>query len=453
MAIVQISKIIHRTGDAIDLPQLDVGEIGFASDTRQVFIGNDPVLHPTAPGELTTETEILTDNSYITFSQLNSVTGTEGADVIQRLSLANVETGHIIVADVDTGNSITTWYNAGGNVARLITLGDAQNIKIQGANNANSRQVIKALDNSGNVDWVDNNLIENTNSNIVIPNPGGNINFAVGGVGNLVVMTSTGINLNSNVNITGNTKITGNLWVTGTTTYINVTSMNITDPITEHGQLANGAALTANDGKDRGSLLHYFTTQPVDAFMGWDNSNGEFAMGSNVTITNDVITFNTFGNLRLYKYFGNYLYISANANVGNIQSEGVVVAIGNITGANLNTAGQANIASNIYLTGSTENIIDWGGNGGAIPSTTTRSVGTKLVLNNNLSAGFVDDAIGIESDGKMWFSVRQHDLSEDYTWYGGTNAVAVLTSTGKLTLEDTTESTTTSSGGLITKVS
>ena len=48
MAIVQISKIQHRTGANIDLPQLDVGEIGFATDERRLYIGNDPVLHPAA---------------------------------------------------------------------------------------------------------------------------------------------------------------------------------------------------------------------------------------------------------------------------------------------------------------------------------------------------------------------------------------------------------------------
>ena len=40
MAIVQISRIQHRRGVSENLPQLAVGELGLAVDTRKVFIGN-----------------------------------------------------------------------------------------------------------------------------------------------------------------------------------------------------------------------------------------------------------------------------------------------------------------------------------------------------------------------------------------------------------------------------
>ena len=69
MAIVQISKIIHRSGANTDLPQLDTAEIGFASDTRQVFIGNDPIQYPPDTNS-TTQTEILTEYSALNFAKL-----------------------------------------------------------------------------------------------------------------------------------------------------------------------------------------------------------------------------------------------------------------------------------------------------------------------------------------------------------------------------------------------
>jgi len=74
MAIVQISKIIHRTGSAIELPQLDIGEVGFASDEQRVFIGNDPEWVPPV-GIEPTNTEILTNspNCQIDCSQLSGV--------------------------------------------------------------------------------------------------------------------------------------------------------------------------------------------------------------------------------------------------------------------------------------------------------------------------------------------------------------------------------------------
>ena len=40
MAIVQISRIQHRRGVADNLPQLAVGEVGLAVDTKRVYIGN-----------------------------------------------------------------------------------------------------------------------------------------------------------------------------------------------------------------------------------------------------------------------------------------------------------------------------------------------------------------------------------------------------------------------------
>ena len=40
MAIVQISRIQHRRGVSDNLPQLAVGELGLAVDTRRVYIGN-----------------------------------------------------------------------------------------------------------------------------------------------------------------------------------------------------------------------------------------------------------------------------------------------------------------------------------------------------------------------------------------------------------------------------
>lgn len=57
MAIVQISKIQVRSGNIADLPQLAVGEFGWATDTQQLFIGNDP----NTIGPLPDNTEIMTE--------------------------------------------------------------------------------------------------------------------------------------------------------------------------------------------------------------------------------------------------------------------------------------------------------------------------------------------------------------------------------------------------------
>jgi hypothetical protein len=59
MSIVQISKIQVRSGNLEDLPQLSVGEFGWATDAKRLFIGNDP----NTIGPIPDNTEILTSIS------------------------------------------------------------------------------------------------------------------------------------------------------------------------------------------------------------------------------------------------------------------------------------------------------------------------------------------------------------------------------------------------------
>jgi hypothetical protein len=61
MAIVQISKIKVRTGSITELPQLDEGELGWASDERRLFIGNP--IDPNNSGPQPQNTEIITQYS------------------------------------------------------------------------------------------------------------------------------------------------------------------------------------------------------------------------------------------------------------------------------------------------------------------------------------------------------------------------------------------------------
>ena len=84
--------------------------------------------------------------------------------------------------------------------------------------------------------------------------------------------------------------------------------------------------------------------------MGWDNGNGEFALGSNVSVTGDVVTYNTFGNLRANAYIGAVVTVSGNVTGGNLLTGGLVSATGNVTGANVNTGivsatGNANVGN------------------------------------------------------------------------------------------------------------
>jgi hypothetical protein len=264
-------------------------------------------------------------------------------------TLSNLSvTGNITSGNANLGNAVTANYFIGN--AAFLTGVD--------------------LLTAGNADIA--NSIANGNSNITTPVTNGNIAVSISGVSNTVVFTSTGTNVNGTLNVTGNA-IVGNLTVTGTTTTVNSTVTRVVDPIFELGGGANGAALTTDDNKDRGLLLHYYSgASTIDSFMGWDDSNAEFGFGSNVSVSSEVVTFNTYGNIRGNFILGNGFYLTgidqltaAGADVANSIANGnsnitTPVANGNITvnirgvgntvvfaNTGVNIAGYANITGNV----------------------------------------------------------------------------------------------------------
>jgi hypothetical protein len=192
MAIVQISKIIHRTGANIDLPQLDIGEIGFATDEQRVYIGNDPAIVP--PLGSTTQTEILTASSTLDFSRIQ---GSQNASA----NFSTLENGQLI--GVNVAANIATIVNVGGTAGGEINLGAVGNVKLNGGTNGYFLQT----DGAGNLAWT------SSVGNVTIPGtPGGSStqlqfnnagNFA--GDSRLTFNVATGImTMAGNLNATGN---------------------------------------------------------------------------------------------------------------------------------------------------------------------------------------------------------------------------------------------------------
>ena len=182
----------------------------------------------------------------------------------------------------------------------------------------------------------------------------------------------TSVGTLTSLSISGNAIVGNNLFVNGNLVYINVDTLQVEDPIINLGGGPNGAPLTTNDGKDRGLLLNYYTTAPVSAFMGWDNSNTEFALGSNVSVANEVVTFNQLGNVRASTFIGSLLgsattagtvttnaqpnitsvgtltilSVSGNANIANIGTAGLITAEGTVRGGALSTGGSLGVTGN-----------------------------------------------------------------------------------------------------------
>ena len=142
MAIIQISKIQHRTGANVDLPQLSEGELGFATDEQRLYIGNDPILHPPADGTTTTQTETLTEVSILNFARVDGSANTT-------LNMDTVQNGQILAYS-------NAWINAGGpdNISN-INLGPVDYVKLGGGTNG----YILQTDGLGNLTWAPSGII------------------------------------------------------------------------------------------------------------------------------------------------------------------------------------------------------------------------------------------------------------------------------------------------------
>jgi len=242
-----------------------------------------------------------------------------------------------------------------------------------------------------NVLNVNGNITANnfTNANLL------SANYITGTLTTASQPNITSVGTLTTLETSGNAIIGGNLFVNGNITYINVDTIQVEDPIIIIGGGPNGTPLTSNDGKDRGTLLQYYTSTPVSAFMGWDSSNSEFAFGSDVSEVNDLVTFNTLGNIRASTLLANVNgdtgtfsgNISAgNGNLGNIvtanylvSSTGCVSVGGAVIVYDAGDAGIFNsLATNINF-GLAANIT-------AGSTTGTTTIRGNLIVNNNVYA-------------------------------------------------------------------
>ena len=137
MAIIQISKIQQRSGNLVDLPQLDEAQLGWANDAKRLFIGG------TGNANTYNENiEVLTSYSDITFSQ---ITGSEG-----NLNISNSQNGQLLTYVASSG----TWENyVGSNTTQLsggkLQLGNVSGLRITGGTNG----YVLQTDGLGNLSW------------------------------------------------------------------------------------------------------------------------------------------------------------------------------------------------------------------------------------------------------------------------------------------------------------
>jgi hypothetical protein len=164
------------------------------------------------------------------------------------------------------------------------------------------------------------------------------------GTGALIV--DGGISVYKNARVGGNLTVTGNLNVIGTVSTINSTFLTVVDPIIELGGTANAAALSSNDGKDRGLRLHYYTNADRSNFLGWQNSTGNLVYLQNAVESASNVFTGTFGSVQ----FGQ-LKLS-NTNPSTSQTTGALQVVGGVGIEGRLTANTAVIDNNLTASGS-----------------------------------------------------------------------------------------------------
>lgn len=260
------------------------------------------------------------------------------------------------------GDGVTAWndlpYSGSnpGSVGNLIpALGNTYTL-------GNATNAWQSLYVSGNTIYLGDielgsNATELLIDGVPVPTLGGNVSFnSVHANANITTdgfISAAGNISAGNIAVANNVVISGNLTVSGDATYENVTSFNVEDPIIGLGRAANNQPLVSNDGKDRGEQLWYFDGTEKSAFTGYDNSTGKITVATDVTITNEVVSVNNYGNFVAGNIEGASVSVTGNITANGTFSANTVSISGNITAANLNATGlslSGNVVSNLNVT-------------------------------------------------------------------------------------------------------
>ncbi len=182
--------------------------------------------------------------------------------------------------------------------------------------------------------------------NIIVANIAGNVYSTLDGSlllnaqDNSLSVTSANI---GNLNIAQDAVIAGNLTVQGNTTFINIENFNVEDPIIGIGRGANNTPLTTNDGRDRGEQLWYYSGAEKSAFIGYQNALGNLIAATDVTIGNEIVTVNSYGNFVAGNVFGERAEFSGNIIGNGLISTTDLTVQGTADVFNLQTIGYANL--------------------------------------------------------------------------------------------------------------
>ena len=354
MAIIQISKLQQRSGNLVELPQLDDAEFGWATDYKQLYIGKG------FPAE---NIEVLTSYSNISFSQIDGSGG--------NIFVSAAQNGQIL------GFDGTQWVNKGGVAGGTIDLGSVNDLKIAGG----SIGYVLETDGLGTLSWTSKGVLVSNITDVTQANPG-------------VVTTLGDHNLpdKSSVTITdvlGMVELNGNVYfakvLTGNT-FALYSDSGCTLTVDTSGfttYISNGKTVSSVGGSGVGTAGGSNNTIQFND-SGILNGSANFSLNAGDRSSATLVGTLTAGNLSTAGTVG----ATGNITGGNIITGGIVHAIGNVSGANL-LGSHANGTSNVNMPAASGNInLSVNGNANIVVATGTgANVTGYLTVTGNISSG------------------------------------------------------------------
>ena len=434
MAIIQISKIQQRSGNLVDLPQLDEAQLGWANDARRLFIGT------TTPNP-NENVEVLTSYSNISFSQID---GSEG-----NLNISSASSGEVL------GFDGTNWVNKGGTAGGEINLGNVSNITITGGAIGYTLET----DGLGNLSWTPKgtlytHIVGLSNANPIVMTVANSVPYT-----NKQAITISGANGASNSIVNGQTfyvKLASNYPTTGNVTLYSDSSL--TTPVDGTGLtytnspnaiatavISTGGGVGTPGGSNGTIQFNDSGTFGGNAGFTFNGTTGAVSITGNVSAGNANL-----GNLSTANFYTGTLTTNAQPNITSVGTLTSVTVSGNATVGNLNTAGTvtatrliSNIATGtapFTVTSTTQvanlNVATAGTvTTNAQPNITSVGTLTSLTVTGNVTSGNV-----YANSGTIGASLLTGTVT--------TNAQPNITSTGTLT--SLTVSANVSTGGIKT---
>ena len=463
MAIIQISKIQQRSGNLVDLPQLDEAQFGWANDEKRLFIGT------TTPNPVE-NVEVLTAYSNISFSQIDGSYGNLNIDIANSNVAAN-SVGEVLAFDG------TNWVNAGGNTGGEINLGNVSNVTISGG----AIGYILETDGLGNLSWTPkgtlySNIIGLSNANPIVMTVANSVPYTnkqpitisgANGVSNSIVNGQTFyVKLASNYPTTGNVTLYSDSTLTTPVDGTGLTYTNSPNAIAT-AIISTGSGIGTPGGSTSTIQFNDSGTFGGNAGFVFNNTTGAVTISANLSSGNANL-----GNLAQANFFTGTLTtnaqpnitsvgtltsltVSGNANVGNLGSAGTLTAtrlISNIaTGtapftvtsttqvANLNVATAGSISngnSNVSIPSSNGNVnLNAVGNTVLVITGTGANVNGTANVSGNLTAGNVGATVGAFTGNVSALNANLGNLTTS-NYYAGTLTTAAqpnITSVGTLT--------------------